>query len=342
MKKGTEPDWQAFIPGDFQGVARLREKGRIVFERAYGYADLPNRRKNTLNTRFQTASAGKAFVAAGILRMVADGQLSLQSRLREILDRDWGAVDPRITVEQLLTHTSGMPDYFDESLMGDYAALWAEYPNYKIRSNEDLLPLFVHKPMMFEAGTRFVYNNAGYAVLAMMLEAVGGDAFDRVLQRLVFVPCDMENTGYYELDRLPGGCADAYIWDREENSFYTNIYSVDAKGTGAGGAFTTVGDVGLFWDGLLGGKILPPPLAKEMLRMHSGGGDAHYGYGMWLEPNAAGGWTPHFEGCDPGVSFWSSHDLENGREITLVSNFGQNVWAVKRAIQAAWDALIRE
>lgn len=69
-------------------------------------------------------------------------------------------------MKQLLNHTSGVPDYFDESVMEKYEELWIDYPNYKIRHNSDLLPLFINKPMMYSKGEKFQYNNTGYVLLA--------------------------------------------------------------------------------------------------------------------------------------------------------------------------------
>lgn len=66
-----------------------------------------------------------------------------------LLDIPLNDIDMDVTVKQLLNHTSGVPDYFDESIMDEYEELWADYPNYKIRYNSDLLPLFINKPMLF-------------------------------------------------------------------------------------------------------------------------------------------------------------------------------------------------
>ena len=91
------------------------------------------------------ASAGKAFVAVGILQLIEAGKLDFESTLGELLDIDLHDIDPEVTVRQLLNHTSGVPDYFDENVMDEYEELWTDFPNYKIRSNSDLLPLFIEK-----------------------------------------------------------------------------------------------------------------------------------------------------------------------------------------------------
>ena len=128
-----------------------------------------------------------------------------------MLDIDLNYIDGDVTVEQLLNHTSGVPDYFDETVMDEYEELWTNYPNYKIRCSSDLLPLFIDKPMMYPKGEKFQYNNTGYVLLAMIIEKVTGLLFDQYLKVNVFDVCDMESTGYYELDRLPAKCANNYI-----------------------------------------------------------------------------------------------------------------------------------
>jgi len=320
------------LPEDFRGTAWLRIGDR-TYTAVQGYADLPNEVPLTLNTRFPTASLGKGFVAVAILQCIEEGKLAFDSRLSELVDFDLRRIDRDITVYDLLTHTSGIPDYFDESVMDDYDALWVDYPNYRIRTSRDLLPLFIDKPMMYPRGARFQYNNTGFAVLGMILEALEGEPFDAVLKRRVFDRCCMADTGYFALDRLPARCANAYCWDAAHGEFYTHIYSVDAKGTGAGGAYTTLPDLQRFWDGLMGGTLLSPDLLAQMLTPHAHeSATEHYGLGLWLKDAETARLLPTLEGCDPGVSCISGVWPEKGVTLTVVSNFGDNVWAVRRAI----------
>ena len=265
------------IPPDFSGCVLVTQYGRPLFEGSFGYMDLPNKIQNRMDTRFATASAGKVFVAAAILQLIEQNRLRFGSAIGELLDYDWRAIDRGITVEQLLTHTSGIPDYFDESVMEDYDELWRDYPNYKIRASSDLLPLFIDKPMMYPRGERFQYNNTGFVVLGLIIEKMTGVLFDEYLRKNLFEPCGMTDTGYFELDRLPERCANAYIPDKRRGGYYANIYSVDVKGTGAGGAFTTVWDVQRFWNALLGHQLLSEAMTRTMLTPRAGDGHDQYG-----------------------------------------------------------------
>ncbi len=176
------------VCGGIRGVIYAVRDDEVLFERVSGFADLPNEVPNTIDTRFASASAGKVFVAVGILRLAEQGRLSLDDTLGELLDIDLHDIDRDVTVRQLLTHTSGVPDYFDESVMDEYEELWVDFPNYKIRHNSDLFPLFIDKPMMYPKGERFQYNNTGYVLLAMMIERISGKEFDVFLKEQVFDP----------------------------------------------------------------------------------------------------------------------------------------------------------
>lgn len=316
---------QDLLDHDFRGNVLICEKGEVIFQQSSGYADLANKISNEMDTKFATASAGKAFVAIGILQLIERGLLRFNDEIGSILDFDLKRIDPAITVEELLTHTSGIPDYFDESVMSEYEELWRDFPNYKIRSNRDLIPLFIDKPMMYPRGARFQYNNTGFVVLAMMIEKLTQVPFDRHLKQNVFDPCQMADTGYYELDRLPAKCATNYIYDEERHEYRTNIFSIDAKGTGAGGVYTTVNDVKAFWECLMSGKLISKEMTSNMLANHSGEAQC-YGYGMWLKKVAEDAFLPYFQGSDPGVSFMSSYDASRDLLMVFVSNYGDNVW----------------
>jgi len=321
------------IPKDFSGAVLVSRDDNVVLEKGFGFSDIPNQIYNTVDTKFQTASAGKFFVAIGIMQLIEAGRLSLDSKIGDVLDFDIHQIDRGITIRQLLNHTSGIPDYFDESTMSEYADLWIDFPNYKIRKSRDLLPLFIEKPMMYQAGEKFQYNNSGYVVLGLIIEGVTGQLFDEYLSDSVFRPCEMLDTGYYEFDRLPAKCASAYIFDESKKQYYTNIYSVDAKGTGAGGAFTTVIDVEKLWMKLLNGKLVSRSTLTEMFSVQSCDENDYYGYGVWLKKIEETIFHPFFQGSDPGVSFISRYHPESKLRVHIVSNKGQNVWSVAAKIE---------
>lgn len=325
------------IDTNFRGNVFIVKGERVLCECSSGFADLANEIPNSIDTKFASASAGKVFVAVGILQLIEQGKLQFDDTLGRLLDINLHDIDKDVTIEQLLNHTSGVPDYFDESFMDEYEELWVDYPNYKIRHNSDLLPLFITKPMMYEKGEKFQYNNSGYVLLAMIIEKVTGMDFDQYLKKYVFDVCNMHSTGYYELDKLPSKCANNYIYCEDTNEYRTNIFSVDAKGTGAGGAYITVKDIINFWRGLLTNQLISEELVEKMLHKQSGDGrdfeEGYYGYGVWIIDNPDGKDYAYFQGCDPGVSFISEYNPNNGMISVMVSNYGDNVWAEMRKVR---------
>lgn len=317
---------------NFRGVACVTRAGELVFTCVQGYADLVNERVNRLDTRFPIASGSKGFVAMGVLRLIEENRLSLNTRLADAVDFDLHAIDPEVTVEQLLTHTSGVPDYFDESVMENYNELWTDFPCYRIRKSSDLLPLFIDKPMMYPRGARFQYNNTGFVLLGLVIEGVTGMTFDQYLQTALFEPCGMCSTGYFEMDRLPRNCANAYMWDNVRGELCSNIFAVDTKGTGAGGAFTTAADMDAFWRGLYEGSVISREMLDAAVRLHAGQGAERYGYGLWLS-EYGGRLVPSLEGCDPGVCFKSEYLPDAQTSITVLSNYEDDVWRVHEMLR---------
>ena len=117
----------------FRGNAYIVKDKEVLLNYSGGFADLANEIPNTIETRFASASMSKTFVAVGILQLIEAGKLKFEDTIGAIMDFDLKSIDPYVTVRQLLNHTSGVPDYFDESVMDDYEALWKDYPNYRIR-----------------------------------------------------------------------------------------------------------------------------------------------------------------------------------------------------------------
>ena len=327
---------------DVRGNIYIVQNGKELLRHSNGYADISNKIPNTFDTRFACASMSKTFVAVGILQLIERGELRFDDKLGSILDMDLGNIDENVTVAQLLTHTSGVPDYDDETC-DDAAGLWADYPNYKIRKNMDLFMISKSKPMIYPKGERFQYNNTGYVLLAMIIEKITDMDFDVYLKKNVFDVCGMESTGYFETDRLPERCATGYLYGSDNVDYRSNIYSVAAKGTGDGGAYVTVSDIVSFWKGLLEYKLLSKETVEAMFTKQSGDGDdpeeGYYGYGVWIIDNPKGKDYVYMQGIDPGVCTISEYNPNNGMISVILSNYSDNVWEAMRKIRGEYYAL---
>ncbi|WP_313351732.1 serine hydrolase domain-containing protein, partial [Exiguobacterium sp.] len=143
---------------------------------ANGFAHRGYRISNTETTRFGIASGAKLFTAVAILRLVEAGKVALDERVATILP-DIGIDLDGVTVHHLLTHTSGIGDYFDEATMTDFEEVFQDFPMYRLRRPIDFLPLFQDQKRQFTAGERFHYNNAGYILLGLVIEQLTKQPF---------------------------------------------------------------------------------------------------------------------------------------------------------------------
>jgi CubicO group peptidase (beta-lactamase class C family) len=301
----------------FSGVISLFDGERALETRMQGCADFPNRRPHTASTVFGMASGCKAFTAVGILKLIEEGAFSLDTKADELIG-DY-RVHEAITVGQLLSHTSGIPDYFDEETMDDYEELWKERPNYSMRKSEDFFPLFLGREPKFEPGARFSYSNSGYVLLAYIIERITRRPLRQYLREEVFMKCGMERTDYYRLDMPPPDAAVGYI--AEGGSRRSNVYSIPIIGGGDGGCFTNGDDMNRFWRFLAAGELLKHETVGAMLSVQvtdTGDEKDRYGYGAWIKEDDE--LLPFVQGFDPGVRFLSYFNRQSGRSLTIAAN----------------------
>jgi CubicO group peptidase (beta-lactamase class C family) len=317
----------------FTGVVQVATPDAALAAEAFGMADRANERRHTMDTRFQTASGTKIFTAVAIASLVDAGKLEFEARLSDLIDADLPHFDPAITVAQLLSHTAGNPDYFDEEFEEDYAALWADRPTHTMRRPADFLPMFAHLSQKFPPGQRYAYSNGGFILLGLVIEALSGQPYDQYVQAHVFDKAGMADSGFFRLDCLPSRCANGYL---DETSNLTNIFSVPIMGGADGGALTTAADMDRFWRALLDGTLLSPAIRDQMLteRVATDNEPFRYGYGVYIA-GEGDGLAYSVVGADPGVSLASAVIPATGVVMTVLSNTEDGAWDMRRAIAAA-------
>lgn len=323
----------------FSGVVYIRENGEVVLAKSYGFANRAEAIPNKVDTRFGVASAAKIFTGVAICRLVEKGLLGFDTPLKDCVGVELPQFDPAVTVHHLLTHTSGIPDYFDEDIIDDFEALWRERPMYSIRSPKDFLPLFQNLPMKFAPGEKFNYNNGAFVVLGLIVEHVTGLDFTDYVAANIFAPCDMQDSGYFAMDRLPSRTAYGYI--DEDGGWRTNIYAVPITGGPDGGVFVTAPDLAKFWDSLFNGQLLSPPILEKMLTPQVATGKRagdFYGYGVWINRKDKDQLSYFITGQDPGVSMLSAVYPTSQIQTTVISNTSEGAWPVQRCVAVAVNA----
>ncbi|MBT2293598.1 serine hydrolase [Paenibacillus albidus] len=316
----------------FSGVVFVKKLNGENYEQGHGYANRSDNIKNTTSTRFGIASGCKIFTAVAIMQLVDQKKLDLDTLLSDCLDVPFPAFDSGIAIRHLLTHSSGIPDYFDEEVMSDFAELWDSLPMYTMTSASAFLPMFQYRGMKFKPGERFSYSNAGFIVLGLIVEQVSGLTFQEYVQTHIFERCGMKDSGYFRLDQLPERTASGYI--EQGTTWSSNLYSIPVIGGPDGGAFTTVYDWEKFWDALLGCQLLSPSSTGSLLSPQiQVNKEIHYGYGVWMRIQNNEIDKFYVMGNDPGVDMRSIVYPRLNTRIHILSNNGKGAGAIADALE---------
>ena len=307
----------------FSGVVRVDRAGAGELVRAYGFADRAHRIPNAVDTQFGLASGGKSLTALTVVSLIADGALELTTTARSVLGDDLPLIADDVTIEHLLAHRSGIGDYLDEHDGHEISDYVMPVSVHTLAATEDFVGVLDGHPTVFPAGERFVYNNGGFVVLALIAERAAGVPYHDLVRQRVCQPAGMSDTEFLRSDELPGRAALGYLDDGPR----TNVFHLPVRGTGDGGIYSTAADISALWRALFAGKIVPENWVTEMVRPRSEvpENEARYGLGFWLHATSA---VVAMEGYDAGVSFRSEHDPLMGTTHTVIANTSEGAWPV--------------
>jgi len=318
----------------FTGVAAIDVGDRRTLERCEGHLHRALRVPMIADAQIAIASGSKAFTALAVMCLVEDGSLRLDQRVRELLGDDLPRIDDAVTIEQLLTHTSGIGDYLDEEADWEPEDYVLTVPSHELTSAAAFLPMLDGHDQKRPPGERFSYCNGGYMVLAVLLERVTGEGYHDVVRRLVLGPAGLERTGFLPLNDLPADAAPGYVADAGD---LVNTLHLPVLGNGDGGAFTTAADLHRFWLALLDGRIVSQGSVEAMIRPRFDVPDERkrYGMGFWLHPTHD---ALILEGYDAGASFRSTHLVASRTTVSVLGNSSEGGWPVIFALADAIDA----
>ena len=300
-------------------------------------ADLRTRRPIRPEHRFRVASVTKPFVATVMLQLVAERRLSLQDTVERWLPGILPYGD-RITIRQLLNHTSGVPDYVDAPIVelysGDRLRSWRP---------RELVALVAGRPPDFPAGTAWSYSNTGYVLAGLIIERAARNRLGRELDRRIFRPLGLRDTSMpTEFPFLVGPHTRGYSlqFDADLNPIEGTLFDITdynpSLAWAAGNIVSNVDDLAAFFRGLLGGRLLPAELLAEMttpIEIEPG-----YGYGLGLEvlDGPCGPLYGH-SGSIPGFSNIVLNSEDAKRQVAIMLNADVMPAAVQEPIGRVFE-----
>jgi len=318
--KKADPEIDAFMQRlhkryGFNGNVLIAKKDRIIYENAFGWADYLHRDSLSIDSQFQLASVSKPLTATAILLLKEKGKLTLDQTVNDFFpDFPYEGV----TIKQLLTHRSGLPNYvyFVDKLWEDKS---------KGMSNKDVMDLLIqHKPARYnKPDARFLYNNSNFMVLASIIEKVSGKTFTVFMQEHIFKPAGMKHTAVYstaEYEEIPTGViGHDKVWRRSVRPNFLDG-PVGDKGT-----YSTVKDLFLFDRALREGRILSEATQDSAYvgRSTPFHGVFNYGYG-WRLFEKKGHVVVYHTGWWHGFKSLFIRDLKKDITIVLLSNMANN------------------
>jgi CubicO group peptidase (beta-lactamase class C family) len=297
--------------------------GRVLFERAYGLADVESKVRATTRTGYRLASLSKEFTATAVMILAEEGKLSFDDPVSHWLPQ-LPAYARGITIRHLLNHTSGVWAYED---------FVPDSQTYQVKDRDVLQLISRADSLYFPPGTAYRYSNTGYALLALVVEAASGMPFARFMRERVFIPAGMRNTVAYEAGvstvprRAYGHAAEGARWVRADQSNTSAVL-------GDGGIYTSVDDL-VRWSRTIFGNRLVRAATHQLAWTSAtlaNGQSAGYGFGWFVERDAHGLRLWHHgetRGFTNGIVLYPEQRL---MVVVLTNRLGGMPWDVAQRI----------
>lgn len=313
----------------FSGTALLAKGDNIIFKGAYGQANKRYNIPNKIDTKLNLGSMNKMFTGIAIVQLAQQGKLRFGDTVAKYLpDYPNREAASKITIAQLLTHTSGLGDYWEDL----YNSHW-----WEIKTVRQLADLMVDKPLEFEPGERFQYSNSGPVILGLIIEKITGISYYEYIRKNIYEPAGMINSDSYEMDHPVPNLAFGYTkydYDgKKTDQWYNNLFMHFAKGSPAGGGFSTVEDLFRFSRALTGGELVTPAyfdtLTTGKIEMDPG---IKYAYLFGDERVGPERIIGHNGGA-PGINAVLDIYLNSGYTVAVLSNYDRGAIRVSRYIR---------
>ncbi|MGB8957865.1 MAG: serine hydrolase [Candidatus Aminicenantales bacterium] len=319
-----------YKPGEPGAAIIVRKDGQTIFRKGYGMADLELGVAVEPDMIFRLGSITKQFTAMSILMLAQEGKLGLQDEITKFLP-DYPTRGKRITVEHLLTHTSGIQSYTD---MPEWLPLWRK--DFTVK---ELVDLFKDKPMQFEPGSSWAYNNSGYFLLGAIIEKVSGKTYGDFVTERIFKPLGMKGSSYGSTERIIPRRVPGYQADK--GGFVNAPYLSMTQPYAAGSLLSTIDDLAVWSDAVFAGKLVRKEWLDKAFTPYklTNGESTGYGYG-WFVGDFAGHRSIEHGG---GINGFTSYEMtfpEDRVFLAILTNSAiEGRGPEPRAVKIAWLAL---
>lgn len=307
----------------FSGTVLIAQGDELLLTHACGEASKRFHVPNNIETKFNLGSMNKMFTATAVTQIVEKGLLSFEDTIDKHVDESWlpKEITSKITVHHLLTHTSGLGSYFNETYMKGSKGLYRKVNDFK--------PLVKGEKPAFEPGKRFRYSNTGMLLLGVVIESVTGQSYFDYIRKNIYEPAGMKNSDSYEMDYPVENLAIGYSPDlKSKYGWQNNLFKHVIKGGPAGGGFSTVGDLHRFARAFQAGKLVSADSLKTILKDHSG---ENYGYGFGIAEGPSGKVVGHGGGFS-GINGRLDIYLDKGYIVAVLSNYDNGANPVAQKI----------
>jgi CubicO group peptidase (beta-lactamase class C family) len=251
----------------FMGSITIREKGEVVFEKAYGFADVAAKIPAKTDTRYKVGSITKMFTSAIIFQLIEEKKLTLGTKLSDFFPDIKNA--EKITIADMLGHKSGLYNYTDDAAFDSYSS--------KLQNRKDMLQRLESYPPAFEPGEKTEYSNSNYLLLGYIIQDITKKTYKENVASRVIKKADLKHTYYFGKINTKKKEAYSYSFD---NGKWVKAEEWHESVAGAAGALQSTGDdLTKFIKALFDGKIIKPESLAEMLKIDMG-----YGRGIFAFP----------------------------------------------------------
>ena len=301
---------------EFSGAVLVAKNGKILMKKAIGMASKSYEVPNKTDTKFNIASVGKMFTGLAVTQLAEQGKLSFDDSLSMYVSSDWlkPEISKKIQIKHLLTHSSGLGDYFRD------AYKQCDIPFF--RDLEDYKTLIVDDSLLFEPGTKFSYSNTGYLLLGVVIEKVTNDKYFSYLKKNIFEPAGMVNTDGFDKDSPVKNRATGYskIYENGKISWNNHQYTRIMRGSPPGGIYSTVEDLFKFDAAIRSDKLLSPEYTKIIMEGRPELNVSFHSYGFFVSEGVAGREAYH-KGDGRGTNCQFKSFLDSGYTLIVLSNF---------------------